>query len=244
MTEFYGADLAWIHHVGFGELVDEGGRALLQRLADEGIRDGRLVDLGCGSGTFAREAARAGFAVLGVDLSPAMIELARQTAPEAEFRCGSLFDVELPPSRVVTVLGEGLNYCAAGEPDDRRLDALFARIAAALEPGGALAFDVIVADPRRPLDGSFARTGEDWAVIAELKEDLPAGRLTRAITIFRRHDAGWRRSRETHEVRVFDTEALLDRLRAHGFAVETATSYGDAPLKPRRRAFLARRAAD
>ncbi|MFE7977915.1 class I SAM-dependent DNA methyltransferase [Streptomyces shenzhenensis] len=46
----------------------------------------RVLDLGCGTGLpTARRLADAGFQVVGVDLSHAMVELARANVPEAEF---------------------------------------------------------------------------------------------------------------------------------------------------------------
>ena len=239
MTGFYDEDLAYIHHTGFTDLIDGAGPEVLRWIHSFGIDGGRLLDLGCGSGTFARLATEAGFEVQGADLSPAMIELAREVAPQAEFRCQSLFDLALPRARVVTMLGEGLNYCAGGEPDDRRVDELFARIHAALEPGGLLAFDVIVADDREPMHGTNGRAGVDWAVISAISEDLDAGHLIRTITAFREVDDHYRRSDEVHVVRVFEASALAMLLKAHGFEVEVSPCYGIYPLLPRRRAFLA-----
>lgn len=241
MTGFYDEDLAYIHHTGFGDLVAGAGPEVLRWVQSFGIDSGRWVDLGCGSGTFARLATAAGYDVLGADLSPAMIELARGVAPEADFRCTSLFELELPSARVVTMLGEGLNYCAGGEPDDRRIEALFTRIHEALEPGGLLAFDVIVADDLEPFGGTAARVGVDWAVISALSEDLDARHLIRTVTAFREVDGHYRRSDEVHVVRVFDAGALGMMLKAVGFEVEVAPCYGIYPLMPRRRAFLARK---
>ncbi len=44
-----------------------------------------LLDVCCGSGQWARELTRLGYRVTGLDASPAMIRLARQTAPSARF---------------------------------------------------------------------------------------------------------------------------------------------------------------
>jgi SAM-dependent methyltransferase len=239
VSGFYDEDLAYIHHTGYASLVDGAGPELLAWIAASGIHGGKLIDLGCGSGTFSKLAGDAGFDVLGVDLSPAMIEIARGVAPEADLRCASLFDLEFPPCRVVSMLGEGLNYCAGGEPDDRRIESLFARVAAALEPGGLFAFDVIVADDDHPIHGTPSRAGLDWAVLSVLTEDLDARRLIRTITAFREIDGRYRRSDEVHIVRVFETAALAMMLKANGFAVEVSTHYGMHALLPRRRAFLA-----
>jgi SAM-dependent methyltransferase len=44
-----------------------------------------LLDVCCGSGQWARELTRLGYRVTGLDASPAMIHLARETAPNARF---------------------------------------------------------------------------------------------------------------------------------------------------------------
>lgn len=241
MSGFYDEDLAYIHHTGFTNLVDGAGPELLAWIASFGIESGKLIDLGCGSGTFAKLAGDAGFDVLATDLSPAMIEIARGVAPEADLRCASLFDLDLPACRVVTMLGEGLNYCAGGEPDDRRIEELFARVHAALEEGGLFAFDVIAADDDHPMNASAARAGVDWAVISATTEDLDARHLIRTITAFREVDGHYRRSDEVHIVRVFEAASLAMMLKANGFQVDVSPCYGIYPLLPRRRAFLARK---
>jgi SAM-dependent methyltransferase len=241
VSGFYDEDLAYIHHIGFASLVDGAGPELLAWIASFDIVGGQLIDLGCGSGTFSKLACDAGFDVLGVDLSPAMIQIAGGVATEADLRCASLFDLEFPPCRIVTMLGEGLNYCAGGEPDDRRIEVLFARVASALEPGGVFAFDVIVADDDNPMSATGARAGTDWAVISVTTEDLDARHLIRTITAFREMDGHYRRSDEVHLVRVFEASALAMMLKANGFAVEVSPCYGNYALLPRRRAFLARK---
>jgi hypothetical protein len=41
----------------------------------------------------------AGYRVLGIDISEAMVEISRNRVPEAEFRVGSLFDAAARASR-------------------------------------------------------------------------------------------------------------------------------------------------
>ena len=71
--EAYKADLAYIHDVGFGDFARNSAPALLEMLRSNGVSKGLVVDLGCGSGLWARELSDAGYGVLGVDISPAMI---------------------------------------------------------------------------------------------------------------------------------------------------------------------------
>jgi len=238
-AEFYSPDLAYIHHDGFGQLAEQGGAEVLRLIQGRGVTSGTALDLGCGSGIWARQLSEAGFEVFGVDYSSAMIELARQQAPAARFECASLFDVEFPAARLVTIMGEGLNYCAAGDPSLDRVEALFARIAEALEPGGLFLFDVMVTDSGAQLSGTSGRVGADWAVYSEFNEDPVAQSLERRITIFREVEGSYQRSEEVHHVRLFHPRQLSDLLTRCGFRCETARSYGNYALMPRRMAFVA-----
>jgi SAM-dependent methyltransferase len=106
-----------------------------------------VVDLGAGSGITARVLIDAGYQVLGVELSPDMVELARQRAPEARFIGSSLLGAELPACVAVTAIGECLNYATDPRTGRQQLATLFGRIHQALRPGGLFLFDV--AEPGR-----------------------------------------------------------------------------------------------
>jgi hypothetical protein len=58
MKAWYREDLAYIHDVGFGDFALGSAPGILRILARNGIREGLVVDLGCGSGLWAREPAR------------------------------------------------------------------------------------------------------------------------------------------------------------------------------------------
>jgi hypothetical protein len=117
----------------------------------------------------------------------------------------------------------------------------FHRAAEILPTGGMLIFDIIeLGEPS--LAGGFWSSGEDWAVLAETQEDQNSRTLVRRIETFRRIDQLYRRGREIHTVRLFDTPALLNELAECGFRTESAQAYGRQPLGPRRRAFFATRA--
>ena len=106
MTRWYGEDLAYIHDAGHADFALLSAPGILEILARGG--DGLVVDLGCGSGQWARELVDAGYRVIGIDISEAMIELSRKRVPEAEFRVGSLFDADIPPCQAVTAVSEVL----------------------------------------------------------------------------------------------------------------------------------------
>ena len=56
---------------------------------------GSVLDAGCGTGRVARELARRGLDVVGVDLDPSMLETARRVAPQLDWREGDLATVDL-----------------------------------------------------------------------------------------------------------------------------------------------------
>ena len=241
-TSNYGADLAFIHHAGFGAFARDAGTGLLARLKAAGVRDGLVVDLGCGSGIWARTLLEAGYAVLGVDASRDMLALARRNAPGARLVCASAYEVELPACDAVTSMGEVLGYLPRGAAKAPSLRPLFRKVFRALRPGGLFAFDLIVRGRAR-LDHRSWREGIDWSVQHETRELAQRHLLERRIVTFRRRGAAWRRSDELHRVRIADPAEVERDLRAAGFRVSTSRRYGAHPLLPRRLAFFARKPA-
>src|SRR5512138_1449182 len=92
----YGVDFARIHAEGHDALARHAGPAIVDHLRNAGIRRGLVVDLGCGSGIVTRHLIGSGFDVLGVDPSPAMLQIARRRAPAATFVQRRAEDIELP----------------------------------------------------------------------------------------------------------------------------------------------------
>jgi SAM-dependent methyltransferase len=241
MTQWYREDLAYIHDAGHAAFALESAPGILEILARNGIRDGLVVDLGCGSGLWARELIDAGYRVLGIDISEAMIELSRKRVPEAGFRIGSLFEADIPPCAAVTAVSEILNYLFDPE---KELPDLFRRVYDALAPGGVFTFDVL--GPGQVPPGATARgfrVGEDWAVLSEREEDAEKGTMERRIVSFRKVGEHYRRDDEVHRVRLYDPSELAAELRRVGFEVRTMSAYGGYPLGERHAAFVARRPA-
>ena len=109
-ADAYQDDLAYIHDAGFGGFAKGSAPGLLRLFRQNAIIEGVVVDLGCGSGIWARALADSGYEVVGVDISPAMIELARQRVPEATFHVQSFVAFPIPACRAVTAQGEVFNY--------------------------------------------------------------------------------------------------------------------------------------
>jgi SAM-dependent methyltransferase len=242
VTRAYRDDLAYIHDTGFDFAVRAATPVLLERMRQNGLVHGLVVDLGCGSGIWAQDLVAAGYDVLGIDISAAMIALCRQRVPQGRFRLQSLLDAAIPACVAVTALGEGFNYLFDAGNTDAALSALLRRIYSALQPGGLLAFDVAVPG-RVPGSGSQRsyKEGNDWAVLVSTEEDRARRRLTRHITSFRKVGKLYRRDHEVHELRLLVASELARELRDLGFRVRMHHAYGDLRLPRGWVGFLARK---
>jgi len=237
----YESDLAYIHDQGYGGFARGSAPGLLKHLRETGIRDGRIVDLGCGSGIWARELVDAGFEVVGVDISAAMIEIARQRVPEAEFHVKSFLQFPVPPCRAVTSLGEVFNYLFDADNSLRSLQAMCKNAFNALSPGGLLIFDV--AEPGRCRGRTQAFTeGVDWTCLVEYQHDEQNQQLTRRIVTFRKTGDAYRRHEETHRQQLFEEASIVQMLESVGFQVRPVRRYDDYPLAEGVVGFVARKA--
>jgi len=218
----YRTDLAWIHHAGFSEFATLASRGILASLQSHDIREGLVVDIGCGSGILARALTDADYTVLGIDASPAMIELARVTAPAAHFEVAAFDEATLPPCAAITAMGEVLNYGTLA-----RVRTFIRHAAHALTPGGLLLFDIAERGAYPPHDEHRAG-GDDWSVIAI--KDSDGKRLTRRVLTFRQIDGVTCRDEEVHVLELYEREELLANLRENGFRVRMRRSYGSYRL--------------
>lgn len=242
MSHAYREDLSWIHDLGFGDLARNAAELLLQTLAADGVREGLVVDLGCGTGILAEAVSKAGYDVLGIDLSPVMVEMARRRVPGGQFRCESLLTAELPPSIAVAAVGECFNYRFDETNSRAQLRSLFGRIHDTLVPGGVLLFDA--AGPGRVPGDEPVKThvdGGDWALLMDAEENRAARRLTRCITSFRRVGELYRRDDECHELDLLPAKELLADLEAAGFETRVLDDYDGFALPAGLQGFLARR---
>jgi SAM-dependent methyltransferase len=228
-VEAYESDLAYIHDQGYGGFARGSAPGLLSLFHQAEIHNGRIVDLGCGSGIWARELGDAGFSVVGVDISPAMIEIARERVPEAEFHVGSFLQFRIPPCRAVTALGEVFNYLFDADNSLRSLQNTCRTVFDALSPGGLLIFDV--AEPERCRGRTQAFTeGEDWTCLVKYQHDESNQQLARRIVTFRKLGDAYRRHEEVHRQQLFEEASIVPMLENIGFRTQSVRSYGESPL--------------
>lgn len=240
MNELYQQDLAYIHATGFGDFARSAASEILRMLRAASIPVRRVVEVGCGAGPLTKTLVDAGFEVTGIDVSPELLRIARTACPQAKFLLGSIYTEELPSCDAIVAIGEPFTYHADGDGDARLRD-FFQRAARVLPVNAPLIFDLIeLGQPS--LSGRSWKTGEDWAVLVETTEDSSTRMLMREIETFRKVGDAYRRGREVHRVRLFETDEVCDWLEGAGFHATTADAFGEFRLPPRRRSFFGIRA--
>ena len=240
MPRAYEEDLAYIHDVGFSGFARDAGAGLLETLRQRGVTNGCVVDLGCGSGIWAERLVRAGYDVVGFDLSAAMIAMAHKRAPRAKLYRKSFLDAKLPPCDAVTSLGECFNYLFDTKVSEKSLARLFRKVHSALRSGGVFVFDV--ATPGRGAGPAMKNfSGQDWAILIDVDEDKSRRLLTRRITSFRKVGKLYRRSEETHRLRLYRPPDVAAMLRRAGFRARIVRGYGKLRFKPGHHGFVARK---
>ncbi|MEU6310995.1 class I SAM-dependent methyltransferase [Streptomyces sp. NPDC047014] len=131
-------------------------RAMLSAFA-ECVRDeaggaGRAVaDLGCGPGRVTAHLAGLGVRAFGVDLSPAMVAVARRSHPGLRFEVGSMAALDVADG----VLGGVLAWYSTPHTPPAELPSLFAEFARVLAPGGHVLLAFEAGDERVRLEEAF-----------------------------------------------------------------------------------------
>ena len=239
MGNLYQEDLAYIQASGFGDFARSAAPEILRLLRSCARPVGRVVEVGCGAAPLTAALVDAGFQVTGIDLSSELLNIARGVCQKVQFIHGSVYDQEIPACDAILAVGEPLTY-HEDKDGECRVRQFFQRASDVLSEGGMLIFDLIeLGEPS--LSGRFWKSGEDWAVLVETTEDQSSRTVVREIETFRKAGGGYRRGREVHRVRLFDSNEVCEWLASAGFDARTAVRYGEFPLLPRRRALFCTR---
>ncbi|HZG74382.1 MAG TPA: class I SAM-dependent methyltransferase [Paenibacillus sp.] len=205
-----------------------------------GGRPGRIVDLGCGTGTIAIPLAQNGSNVTGVDLSADMIEVARRKEAairaelavpgSLEWTVGDMREWTAPePADAVVSLCDCLNYLTE-EADVARA---FRAAWSSLKPGGRFLFDM---HHPNQLDAymanePFCYDDEEASYIWTCELDEATSTISHRLTFFVRGDDGrYSRSVETHRQRVYEESTIRRLLAEAGFG--GVESYADFSFEP------------
>jgi SAM-dependent methyltransferase len=206
----------------------------------------RVLDVACGSGGHALALARRGYQVVGADVSPTMIELARQKAAaaglDARFFVSDLAALrertgssgQAAPYDAVLCLGNSLPHLLSQEA----LNAALRGIAAVLRPGGLFITQNLNYDLRwRTQPRWFAaqggvHNGQEALVWRFADYEVAARRIAFHIALFRKGEQGWEVQVHTTPQRPLFQADLVAGLAAAGFGEWRAYGRMALPAEP------------
>jgi len=198
---------------------------LQELLAEHPVPGRAMVELACGTGTVAVAMAQAGWRVNGVDLSPAMLDVARAKATAADVEIAwSQQDMRRlsvdAPVDLVTCLYDSMNYMLSSED----LLRTFCSVRAALVPGGAFYFDMNTAYAFECLwdDATYYTDGDDLCTVLSSGYDAYHQRTEVVVTCFRRVGALYEKVQERHVEQAYPPEQIATLLTDAGLRVEAS----------------------
>lgn len=162
-------------YAGFAHVYDEfmdnipygeWSRYLISLLQENGVNDGMVCDLGCGTGNVTRELKKAGYDMIGIDCSAQMLSIARGNSQQE----GILYleqdmrEMELYGTVAAAVsICDSMNYLLCEED----LVRVFSLVNNYLDEGGIFIFDLNTEYKFREVlaDNTFAENRENAAFI-------------------------------------------------------------------------------
>lgn len=155
-------------------------RASLDRLSAHLGPHSRVLDVGSGTGRpTAATLAAAGHEVLGVDVSPVMVELAARQVPQASFRCADIRDLPLDEGSFDAVCV----YFALLQMSRRYQQAVVRRLVRAVRPSGIVVLATVPLDVDRA-EGVFL--GQPVRVTSFAEEDFVRMATAAGLTVVSR----------------------------------------------------------
>lgn len=206
---------------------------LCKILAQHGITDGPVLDLGCGTGKMTRLMSEQGYDMTGIDNAAEMLQIAAMEPGEVPilYLLQDMQDLELDGCvRAVYSVCDCVNYVL----DEEELQQAFSRVHEYLEEDGAFIFDVNTSYKYAKLlaENTFAESRDEGSFIWDNYYDEEERINEYDLTLFiPEGDELYRRYTETHYQRNYETETLLKLLKNAGFTdICVYDDYTDAPL--------------
>ena len=191
-------------------------------LRKNGIEDGLLLELCCGTGTLARKLSQQGYELICCDASADMLNIAREKCADLEvppvWICQDAAELDLYGTiRAAVCCLDSVNYFT----DLRDLREVFARVSLFLEPGGLFLFDVKSREMFRRLGGtSSIQEEEDLFCTWQYGFDSRTGYAQHQVDMFLKTGETYERFTEWHEQRAYSTEVLTDALERAGLRLK------------------------
>ncbi len=181
-----------------------------------------VLDLGCGTGTLTELLADAGYDMLGIDLSPDMLQIAMEKQAESEhdimYLCQDMRELELYSTvGTVVCICDSINYVL----EEEEVIETFKRVNNYLYPKGLFIFDFNTDYKYREVigDSTIAENREDCSFIWENYYDEESHINEYDLTFFVREEEEediFLRFRETHFQRGYTLAEMHSFIKAAG----------------------------
>ena len=181
-----------------------------------------VLDLGCGTGTLTELMAEVGFDMMGIDMSPEMLQIAMEKRAESGhdimYLCQDMRELELYCTvGTVICVCDSINYVL----EDEEVIETFRRVNNYLYPKGLFIFDFNTVYKYSEVigDTTIAENREDCSFIWDNFYEEESHINEYDLTIFVREETEmdvFRRFQETHYQRGYDLQEMLHFVKAAG----------------------------
>lgn len=191
---------------------EEWSAYVIDLLQEQGIINGLVLDLGCGTGAMTRLLAQAGYDMIGVDVSADMLQIAAEKSREILYLCQDMREFELYGTVCAVVSTcDSINYIL--EYND--LVQTFSLVNNYLDPGGIFIFDMNTAYKYETILGekTIAENRPEGSFIWDNYYDSATMVNEYALTLFiREEDGRYRRQEEFHYQRAYSLDLVRQAL--------------------------------
>ena len=208
-------------------------------LEDQGIRDGLVLELGCGTGNMTRLLAKKGYDMIGVDNSVDMLEIAMEKKEEEGqdilYLLQDMREFELYGTvRAVVSVCDSMNYLT----EEEDLLEVFRLVNNYLDPGGIFIFDLNTEYKYEEILGeaTIAEDREDasfiWDNYYDPEEQINEYDLALFIPVEKDGETLYRKYEETHYQKAYSLEKVKELLAKAGMEfVDAYDAFTRNPVK-------------
>ncbi len=191
-------------------------------LKEQGIEEGLLLDLACGTGSLSVEFSKMGYEVIATDASPDMLMEARDKAYDEElnimFLCQRMEETDLYGTvRAIVCALDSINHL----PDVETLNKTFSVLKNFIDDGGIMVFDVNTLYKHREVLGNNTFIYDEENVFCAWQNRLLKDNKTVNINLdfFRKNGNMYERYNENFNEIAFTDEEIVNAVEGGGFKV-------------------------
>ena len=216
---------------------------ILKTLKEFKIRDGLVLDLGCGTGEMTRRLKNKGYDMIGVDFSAEMLQAAQSEDSEnILYLLQDMREFELYGTvRAIVSICDCMNYMT----DEEDFTQVLRLANNYLDPGGIFLFDLKTAHFYRDVMGEncFGENLDDCSYFWENCFDAESKINEYALTVFQKDGDLYQKSEELHYQRAYGIPEIKRMVRKSGMElirIADADNYGPVSRKSERIYVIAR----